>query len=400
MKSPVIHRKQLGQYMTPEAVADIVAHHISADTECVVDLTAGDCSLLRAVRRKLPSCALVGCEIDPFIHSHARRNFPSAKLICGNGLTARLAPRLVGYSKIGIVGNPPFIETSPSGRMERELRQAFPGLTSRLGMKRLELYFLARALLLAKRHDGVVAIVMPIGFADGDVYSQYRRELLANYRLLHAIEIPENVFDGTEARTILLVLDTAKAETSRIKVSYLDADSGKVKSVYQGLIASGERLDARYWGGRIDLMPHTPRLQDIGVTITRGRYSRKVAETLATGAIHTTDLGRVQNGSMSIAKQVKVRGLHKNIDSEIARPGDILLSRTGSRVTWRPVIVCSGTAPITDHVFRIRAPEEALNAVWEAFRHPSFDRWLRSMAKGVCATVLTKRELLTMPLFR
>ena len=31
--------------------------------------------------------------------------------------------------------------------------------------------------------------------------------------------------------------------------------------------------------------------------------------------------------------------------------------------------------------------------------HPQFSAWLQGASKGICATVLTKRELLQMPLF-
>ena len=66
---------------------------------------------------------------------------------------------------------------------------------------------------------------------------------------------------------------------------------------------------------------------------------------------------------------------------------------------WEPVIVAGGIAPITDHVLRIRAPEPVRDRVARSFQHPAFPKWLESVTKGVCASVITKRELLQMPIF-
>jgi hypothetical protein len=243
-------------------------------------------------------------------------------------------------------------------------------------------------------------MIMPISFADGDIYSQYRRELVANYCLESAVEIPEGVFGRTEARTILIVIDPCKTLSKNVQVCRLDSGTAKLRTIYKGAVAAGERLDARYWSGKGEYDQRVPRLQDIGVTVTRGKHSRKAAEALAIGAIHTSDLRLATDGILSLGQRRAKIVPGTFADPAEARAGDILLSRTGSRVTWLPVLVDSGTAPITDHVFCIRAPDRQRMAVLRAFRHPQFDKWLQSVSKGVCATVLTKRELLLMPLFR
>lgn len=50
-------------------------------------------------------------------------------------------------------------------------------------------------------------------------------------------------------------------------------------------------------------------------------------------------------------------------------------------------------------MLRIRAPAKVRRQVIESFMHPAFPAWLASVTKGVCASVVTKRELLKMPLF-
>lgn len=394
------NRKTLGQYMTPDIVADLVAQYVPDDVTKVIDLAAGDCSLLRAVNRRSPSLKLFGYEIDPEIHRKAQQGLPYAKVSYANGLTGRLHNGLSAQQGVAVIGNPPFAEIAPTESMRKLLHKAFPGLTTKLGGRRAEVYFLARSLHIAKASEGVVAILMPISFADGDIYSQYRTELMRNYAVKEVIEIPESAFVATEARTVLLIIDTSISKTTQINIGRFDTESRTVKRIYKGELEPGQRLDARYYDGRAQFDSAALQLKDIGVTITRGQFSHKEAKIMAIGAIHTSDLARATHGQMTLNADKQNNRVSSNLlDDTIAQSGDILLPRTGSRVSWNPVIVASGSAPITDHVFRIRAPSGSVEMVKKAFMHPSFTAWLKCTAKGVCATVLTKRELLMMPLF-
>lgn len=394
------NRKALGQYMTPSVVANLVAGHISSTATAVIDLAAGDCSLLYAAQRRRPAAKLFGYEIDAVMHRKAQHRLPSAKISLANGLTGRLHCELSEQNEIAVIGNPPYAEISPTELTRSVLLKAFPRLATKLGARRAEMYFLARSLLIAKATRGTVAILMPISFADGDIYIQYRAELMHNYGVRKAIEIPGNAFSATEARTVLLIIDTSDSETSEVEIGRFSIETEKVEQIHKGILHPGQRLDARHYDGRSEFDAPSLKLEDVGVTITRGQYSHKEARTLSLGAIHTSDLARVTDGRMSLdVDKTKRNNTAKLLDDSIAQAGDILLPRTGTRVSWSPVIVASGSAPITDHVFRIRAPSASLEMVKKAFMHPSFATWLRCTAKGVCATVLTKRELLTMPLF-
>jgi hypothetical protein len=393
-------RKALGQYMTPGDVARLMASHIPAGTTAVVDLAAGDCSLLRAVADMHPSVALYGCEIDDGMHRKGQSSLPAARIRSGNGLEARLQIRAADNSRVSVIANPPYTETDVTPAMSRLLSLAFPDVSTKLGYKRAELYFLARSLLLARKTGGIVAILMPMGFGDGDIYRHYRRSLMANYGLLKAVEVQARVFGQTEARTVLLVIDTSKSVTQKVEISRFDADSGKSALIYRGLLDAGARLDARYQEGRIFADSAQCRLADLGVTIVRGRVSYKESRDLAMPAVHTSDLSRARRGKLDIEVQTRESAEENAFFSEIvAETGDILLSRTGTRVSWKPIVVKSGRAPITDHVFRIRVPAKQKQRVARAFKHPAFESWLASVAKGVCATVITKKDLMAMPIF-
>ncbi len=380
--------------MTPLNIAALVARELGA-CDTVVDFAAGEGALLHAVQQgENKNVKAIGYDIDPTMIRNARATLKNAKLHKGNGLTARLATSTL-TGRIGVVGNPPFIgDTSDqSGWLQR----AFKGLNGKLGLDRAEVQFLARSLVTARTTGGRAVIVMPIGFADGDIYRRIRSLLMQQYRLRRCIEIDANVFAETEARTVILVIDTGAHSESPTEICEMRPASETPVIIRSVILEPGARLDARYHKA-MKMRPARGELQlkDLKVTIARGICSRKEAETQNISILHTTDLGRVRGGKITASSTVD-----SNLDMRhtVARKGDILLPRTGSRVRWEPVLVQAGKAPITDHVFRIRAPRKLQKIVFESFFHPSFDAWLQGVSKGVCATVLTKNELMQMPIF-
>ena len=395
-----LSRKKLGQYMTPSHIADFIACQLPPTTKAVVDLAAGDCALLSAVYAKNPRTAICGFEIDARVLAASKQNLPAAGLINADGLTTSISKFRLPATNVAVVGNPPYTEMMPTDSTQYLVTAAFPGISGKLGAKRSELYFLARSLLVAKATKGVVAIVMPIGFADGDIYTQYRKALMTEYAIRRAVELPAQTFSATEARTILLIIDTAVAGSTEVEISRYSQQDGEPRIVYRGSLAPGQRLDARYHEGQLRVPRNLPTIGELGVTVVRGRVSRKEAATLKLDVVHTSNLRQAKRGNLHLPEMRQEPDIiSKGTEPIIAEAGDILLPRTGSRVNWTPVVVRSGTGAITDHVFRIRVPKRCRSAVIASFRHPSFSSWLESISKGVCATVLTKRELLSMPLF-
>lgn len=383
-------KRQLGQFMTPDSIASTVARELGP-CDAVVDFAVGAGALLRAVaQRACGPVDLYGFEIDGRRRAEAARILRSADLREGNGLTAQLKPRAGLH--LGCVGNPPFVGATEEGRPW--LAKAFPGLTGKLGTDRAEVQFLARALVTAQASKARVVFVMPIGFADGDLYRRIRASLMEQYQLVKAIEVSGGrAFLGTEARTVVLVIDTKGAGGVETEVSEMSRTDATPRVILKAKLVPGSRLDARYHKAIAAGPVGAPRLQDLEVSVARGLLSRKEAKERCIPAVHTSDLNRARNR--------RIAGLSEQTHDGLltARQGDILLPRVGSRVRWEPVMMSSGQTAITDHVFRIRAPERARDLVYQSLCHPQFSAWLQGASKGICATVLTKRELLQMPLF-
>jgi hypothetical protein len=384
-------KRQLGQFMTPNSIARVVARELGP-CDVVVDFAVGEGALLQAVaQRTRRPVELYGIDIDRHRLDEAAINLVGAHLREGNGLTVKLRPQ--AGLRVGCVGNPPFVGATEVGSLW--LTKAFAGLTGKLGMDRAEVQFLARALVTARPSGARVVFLMPIGFADGDVYRRIRALLMEQYQLVKVIEVSGGrAFLDTEARTVVLVIDTkgkGGVETEICEMSRADATP---RQILKAKLEPGSRLDARYHKAMLCGPMGGPQLKDLDVSIDRGVLSRKEAEELCIPAVHTTDLNRAKNGRITSP-------MHEPTYAGVltAKRGDILLPRTGSRVRWEPVMMSSGEAAITDHVFRIRAPARVRELVYQSLCHPEFSAWLIGASKGVCATVLTKRELLQMPVF-
>ncbi|HHV27979.1 MAG TPA: SAM-dependent DNA methyltransferase, partial [Tissierellia bacterium] len=59
--------KALGQYFTPDVIAEFMAKWVSRDATTVLDPAAGNHIFFRKVRQANPYCQFYGYEIDPEI---------------------------------------------------------------------------------------------------------------------------------------------------------------------------------------------------------------------------------------------------------------------------------------------------------------------------------------------
>lgn len=384
-------KSELGQYMTPPYLARIAATELGT-CDTVIDFAVGEGALLNAVKnRSRKPVQLIGLDLDREMVKEASTRIPSALIFNSNGLTARVDQHL--YGRTGVIGNPPFLAKSKAGL--KWIPKAFIGANGRLGWDRAEVQFLARALVAARKSNGRVVMIMPIGFADGDTYRRLRSIMMEQYHLIKCIEIVgEKTFRNTEARAVILVIDTATDEPGETSICEMGPEDKTPKLIVKSRLSPGSRLDAKYHKNILSTPVGRVLLKDLEVHIDRGGLSRKEAEHLKIPALHTSDLNRANGRKITVPVNAT---LHNGVLT--AHEGDILLPRTGSRLRWEPVMICAGESVITDHVFRIRASEAVRDLVYNSFCHPQFSSWLKGVTKGVCATVLTKSELLEMPLF-
>ena len=133
-----------------------------------------------------------------------------------------------------------------------------------------------------------------------------------------------------------------------------------------------------------------PTLKSEGVELKRGSRSRAnfTAENIEN--FHTVDFPKNSN---FITFEDRISGGYIT-----ANDGDILVPRVGTRILDRQVIVEEGSTPITDCVYRIRAPSNLTEKVMKTLQSDLGIFWRKAHAKGACAKFITNDNLLSLPL--
>ena len=154
------YKSSLGQHMTPAVIADLLVQHLPRGVSRAVDLAVGDGGLLTALQQRWPSARVCGIDCDPDRVRKAMERVGRAAIRLADGLDARIPSYVAnGPGRFAVVGNPPFLAT-PVREIHQCLQSAaFPGVTSKHGLRRLEMSFLARGLIEAKRQDGLLAMI-------------------------------------------------------------------------------------------------------------------------------------------------------------------------------------------------------------------------------------------------
>jgi tRNA1(Val) A37 N6-methylase TrmN6 len=388
--------KELEQFFTKESVSNLIASNIlDINPKIVVDVGAGEGSLLAAVNARWKKARLVGVDIDPTL---AKNNSISRiERIIADGLDHSLPEYLKNnYGKIDLaVSNPPY--TSIQGSRNTELILKDAGLFESIGSSKnypAELVFLAQNLRILNK-GGRLAIIIPSGIVNSDRWEKLRRLLCSNNQLEMVIELPDNVFEKTEAKTFVIFLKKS-GSTKKIKL-YKATPQGKL--LHPKTITADQathRMDWTYYNFQSQfekkLIPSFS-LRELEAHIFRGQLSGSDALRLGIKLFHSSSMS-------DDPKEISI----KNYDvmpgnQHIIKPGDILIARVGSRCIGRVAFVKSGTAIVSDSVFVIRLDKKYQGYVWGLLKSTKTREQVLAIARGVCAKYITKDQILDLLLY-
>lgn len=377
----------LAQFFTPDGVTRHVVAGLSASApQKLVDLGVGIGCLLAAAHNRWPHAHLVGVDIDPTRVYSTHCRLPTANCFHADALCYDLL-NLLGIEAGSIdlaVGNPPY------GRFQAGIDHKWildeANLADAVPLQRItrEVVFLAQNLRLL-RAGGELAVILPEGIGTSQVYADLRRALMERHGLWRVLELPPRLFRGTEAKTLAIFLRKGE-QSGTVRLERWN-DGGQI------VVSPGDavhRLDASfhlasYGIGKIILA-------DLAPEIKRGAVTREAAAKLGATMFHTTDFKRYADGRARFPSDIDLPSRW------LAKAGDLLIPRVGSRCLAHVVMVEAGQAVFTDCVYRIRVATECCEALFRYLRSPEGVAQRLIRAHGVCARVLSKEELLKLPL--
>lgn len=384
---------KLGQVLTPSPIAELLAESLPAQQvpiRQIVDLGAGKGALALAVLARHQHAKAVLVEIDSRYAKWLSLAIPARSTVIH---ADALSPDWECPSPPGvIVSNPPYGTIAVTTETKEMLRLS--GLLVPISGEwvRGDAAFTARAWSLAKRGSNLGLIVASPIIRD-NVYRQLRERLVGELRELCVTQLHECTFQNTEVRAFVITGQRAINRRRNVLLRKALADGSIIDEMEIEYSAAVLSLDIDYHRAlkRLGLSGAsiTKTLGSVGTSIVRGSRSQSDYERLGLRAFHTTDF----SGS---ADDIVLHGASEGF--QVARPGDILIPRVGSRCLVRQVRVRDGAGLFTDCIFRLAVGRRARGSVWKTLTSSFGADWRMANATGSCAKHLTVQTLLSMPL--
>ncbi|MEZ8412374.1 N-6 DNA methylase [Vibrio splendidus] len=348
----------------------------------IVDLCMGEGALLESLSEKAPHAKLYGSDID--LRNVIKVGQSTQIEVDTHHIDATTKAILEVFKPSQfdlVVGNPPFklIEVTPFvAEVCAEIHLYPEG-----SYLEAEVFFLLLGLYLL-REGGTLAYIIPDGVLNKVSLQPLRRYLVENFVVENIVEIEPKSFEGTEARTHLIVLTKSEPSSELIRVQ-----SYASKPIFIRFREFIERGDYSYYHKAIALKMKT--LKCLEAQIFRGRRTKKQLLTLnVNNFIHTSTINHL--GSLLETEETAN-------DSVIAIEGDIVIARVGTRCLGKFGVVKKGEFHISDCIIIIRCNQDVhRNNVLKTLKSSFGQSWIESTSKGVGARHITVKDLYNFPI--
>ena len=360
----------------------------------VIDLGVGHGSLLYAAYNRYNKADFYAADIDKKVISKISEQLPFVNALHIDGLSKGLSKQMklkIGSVDIAVC-NPPYYRLDKT----TELKDLFNKIGLKNSTKLIkftsDIVFLAQNLQMLKK-GGELGIILPDSAFTGHEFAVLREDLLTNHNIRGIIQLPDKIFKKTEARTHILLMEKCGQIQKRIPIYQSDFFGNIGEAVNISTDDLLYRMDHSYYAWK-ELNKYSDdimTLGDLNVAIKRGHKTKKYLQGKNIPFFHTT----------SFPSDIKTKINLKNspvFDDVSTEPGDILIARVGKRCIGKVAMVNSGNQVISDCVYRVRAPKKHRSRIFRELISDKGQQWLRIIAHGVCAQVISKRDLLHFPL--
>ncbi len=385
----------LGRYYTQRVVSNLLIQNLDTQSpKTILDLGIGDASLSIAAFEKWANAKYYATEIERKKAKEISRKLTFVKVHNYDSLNPHLSRKLkIRYGAIDIaICNPPYLKV----KTEECYRALFKsiGCEVLMNLKSLtsEIVFLAHNLLLLRK-DGELGIIVSDSLITGKEFRIFREVILKQYNVKKIIQLPDKVFNKTEARTHIIILSNSASKLDSVDLFYSDERGVLSQPLVVSQKALIERMDYLFHSAEKIINAAFPKLAQIGATITRGRTTFKELRLSKLSFFHSTHFK--SHGTNAIFLK-KVGKKHKGY---AASKGDILMCRVGKRSVGKTLIIKSGSVIISDCIYRIRVPEPYQKIVFESLNSDLGKKWLAAYSHGVCSQVISKSDLENFPLY-
>ena len=358
----------------------------------VVDLGFGDGSLSKAVNSHFPLAYFYMVDIDDSMCDGIEQ-FSKKMDVVNADVTSDIfadgAKALAGHFDYSIC-NPPYEQIICSyAHRQLLLHNRF---VKTANMKRLSMavIFLVYNLMFLKE-SGKLSILLPDGILTRKDYQPVREDIIENYHIERIIQVSDNSFEQTEARTHIVILSKKSKGNKRVRVGLSDSDGKIIDEMFVAPKGLVNRMDYAYhkWGKGFfygySINNHS------AIEIKRGHHSfKELRENGNLPFFHSVDF----KDRVSLSFDDNKYESYQN--PVVAREGDILMCRVGKRCVGKIAYVAKGSIVVSDCIYRIRVSEDNRMRLIHFFNSSEGEEWIRIMSHGVCSKVISKIDLQTL----
>lgn len=384
----------LARFYTQEKISQLLINKLcNKKPKRILELGIGDGALSLAAYKRWKKAQFYGIDIDNGSITNIKHKLPFVDIKQLSGLENDLQIKLdIENSSIDVaICNPPYLKYKASediGKLFEKVK-----LKSCIDNKFIttDIVFLAQNLLFLKE-GSELGIILPDSILTNHYYSELRKDLLYNHNIKCIIQLPDNVFNKTEARTYILIIEKFGEGNSLVELSKADINGNIIESIYvdREKLISRMDFDFNFWSvNQIENKDSSIVLENIIISLIRGNKTKKELHDLNIDYFHTTSYSTNGYCLKFITEQ---EDFGDNLT--LAVKGDILIARVGKRCIGKVAMVKSGCIPISDCIYRLRVPEAYQEILFASFISKEGQLWFEAFSHGVCARVISKSDLI------
>lgn len=373
---------EFGRYYTEDRFSELLISQITSKSPThILDLGVGNGSLLNAALKKWNNAYYSIVDIEPKNYDeYPKINFIRQDLLNN---TKGVTLDFISHKTDIAICNPPYTRIKNTKEYTSLFKEI--GFYNCVNLRYLttDLLFLAFNLSLLK-DGGQLGIILPDTLMTSFDFELFRKDLL-KYDIVSIIELPNKIFKKTDAKTYILVLNNI-FKNNRFVNLYKADNKGKLIQkikVYNSLLI--QRMDFTY--NSFDKSNFKGNsLRELGAVIYRGNHSKKELLKKGISFFHTNDF----NSHKGIFNECE------NIDNYVFKDKkyDILIARVGTRSIGNFCLIEKGSVLISDCVFKVSLPDDYVIPFFKALSSEYGKKWFDAYSHGVCAKLISKKDLL------
>lgn len=385
----------LGRYYTNDIISTLLVSNFKTNKpKRILDLGVGDASLTIAAYSRWDKAKYFATEIEPKKAVAIERKLAFIKVLNCDTLQPNASTKLkIKFGSIDIaICNPPYVRVENKEKYNELFKSVGCNNFRYLSRITSEIVFFAHNLKLLKR-DGELGIIVSDSLITGKEFKIFRETIFEKFNVRRIIQLPDNVFNKTEARTHIIFISKTKSanKTCELLTSNIQGELSEKIIVANNLLI--DRMDYQIHSANIHAKAGTKTLKQIGAVIKRGKFSYKELRQSKLSFFHSVHFK--ENG-VNICFDKPVAKKHHSYS---ANEGDILMCRVGKRVVGKVAIVKCGRVVNSDCIYRITVPKRYRQVLLKSLRSEEGKAWLHAFAHGVCSQVISKSDLENFPIF-